>query len=87
MAIKHLYAVQQNSPYAKFPVYAIDPSTGTLVEAEASHVRIGQVATEIYVVGLSNGGELRMTSNHPVMLHDLSFIRYSSVRVVCHHPR
>ena len=81
LAIKLLYAVQQNSPDAKFPVYAIDPNTGALVEAEASHIRIGQVTKEIYVVALSNGGELRMTNNHPVMLHDLSFVKAEDLAI------
>lgn len=57
--------------YEEQPAYvgvlAYDEHTGTLVPAKAHSFRIGQMATKIYNVHLSDGSVRRVTGNHPIM--------------------
>ena len=74
VAIKELYQMQLEDPTRTFEAYAINRK-GHLVDAEVSHVRIGQWANTVYEVTLSNGHTLRMTENHPVMMFNGEFVR------------
>lgn len=58
----------------KLDIMAVDPSTGGIVSAVATNFRIGQYATKLYNVHLSNGATVTCTSNHPFLLSDLQWV-------------
>lgn len=60
-------------------VYAVDPETGNVVPAVARLFRIGKYTDKIYHIVLSNGAELKVTGNHPILLNDLTWIQAEKI--------
>lgn len=49
-------------------ILAVDPNTGKLIPAKATHFRIGKIDNKEYHIILSNGADIKCTGNHPFML-------------------
>lgn len=61
-------------------VLSVDPNTGNVVPAVARAFRIGKYTDKIYHIVLSNGAELKVTDNHPILLNNLTWIRADQIR-------
>lgn len=65
--IEKLYHETQKNPNRRYRVLCLDknnkPAIGFMY-----NVRIGQMTKEVYLINLSNGGSLRLTGNHPVLV-------------------
>jgi DNA gyrase subunit A len=61
-------------------ILSVDPSSGNVIKAVASDFRIGQYTNEKYHIVFSNGGEIVCTSNHPIMMHDKSYLQAKDIK-------
>lgn len=65
----------------RIKTYGINPFTLEVVETEAYQLRIGQFTNKIYHITLTNGYELKVTENHPLMLQNGAYIFACNVEV------
>lgn len=65
---------------AELPVYA-STADGLMVVARAHSFRVGQYASETYVITLADGSEIRATENHPFRLPDGSWVKAGDLAV------
>lgn len=62
-------------------ILAVDVKTGKGVPAIAHSFRIGQYTDNVYHVIFSNGFELKCTSNHPIMMSDMSWTKTEDISI------
>lgn len=61
-------------------ILSIDQNTLKVVPAVAHNFRIGQYTDKVYHIVLSNGTDIKCTSNHPFMLHDGTWIKAEDIK-------
>lgn len=62
-------------------ILAVDEKTNKVVPAKAHSFRIGQYATKIYTIRLSNGYELKVTGNHPFRLTNGTWVKAENLQI------
>lgn len=55
-------------------ILSVDTNTGKIVPAKARAFRIGQYTDKEYIIKLSNGAEVKCTSNHPFLMANLKYV-------------
>lgn len=77
ITIEELY----NRGDKEFEILAVDPNNGKIVPAIAHSFRIGQYTDKVYHIKFSDGGEIQVTSNHPVFLNHMEWIKAEDLEV------
>ena len=62
-------------------ILAVDPSDGKIVATKATNFRIGQYADKEYLIHLSNGFTLKCTSNHPILMHNMEWVKAEDIKI------
>lgn len=65
-------------------ILAVDPSSGNVVPAVATHFRIGQYTNKEYWIHLSNGSTIKCTANHPFLLSNCTWVKAEDLRPNMH---
>lgn len=61
-------------------ILAFDLKTRKVVPAIAKAFRIGQYTDKVYHIHLSNGTEIKCTSNHPILLHNRKYVKAEDLK-------
>lgn len=61
-------------------ILSVDQNTQKVIPAIATNFRIGQFTNEIYHIVLSNGSEIKCTSNHPIMMNNGEFVKAEFIK-------
>lgn len=60
-------------------ILSVDIKNNKIVPAIAKAFRIGQYTDKIYHIELSNGDEIKCTSNHPILMNDMEYKKAESL--------
>jgi len=69
-----------NSGIRSFESLGVNETTGKVEPIVVTNLRIGQYTNKIYHIYLSNGTEIKCTSNHPIMLNNGMYVQAKNIR-------
>ena len=78
--IYDMYLESLEKPNIEYEVYSIN-TYGAVRKSILTHPRIGQRTKTIYELTLSNGSKIEVTSNHPIALANLEFIKTEELKI------